>query len=206
MNKKYLTPILPYIAVWIGLYFFKNAWLALIGFHAAILLSLAVVKSKPPIAILLKSKYPKWVLVNILFCGASGIGFYLLWNFFGIVPDLSAQLDSMGLNSTGSWVAFISYFSLVNPLIEEYFWRGVLENNSKQFCIGDFVYAGYHAVVLWGKAPLLIVIFAVVALASVGWFWRQSAREDGGLLSAVLGHMVADFSILSVVCWMCVTQ
>jgi hypothetical protein len=198
-----LAPILPYLAVWVGLYLFKDAWFTLTGFHAAILLVLAVMRPNVPVNILFKSKSRQWVLINVLICSISGFGLYFLWDWFRIVPDLPAQLGSMGLNSSGSWFEFIAYFSLVNPFVEEYFWRAVLGSNSKKFYIGDLVYAGYHAVVLWGKVPPLVVLFAVITLTSAGWFWRQSAREDEGLLAAVLGHMVADFSILMVVYWMC---
>ena len=62
----------------------------------------------------------------------------------------------MGLSSSTSWLLFIAYFSLVNPFIEEYFWRGVLGSNTKKFYIGDLVYAGYHALVLWGKVLSIV--------------------------------------------------
>jgi membrane protease YdiL (CAAX protease family) len=199
VNKKWFTSILPYLAVWAGLYLFKNAWAALIGFHVAILVALAVLRPNTPVNVLFESKSPKWILINVLICGASGIGLYFLWDLFGIVPDLSAQLGSMGLNSSASWFAFILYFSLANPLIEEYFWRGVLESNLKKLYIGDFIYAGYHVLVLWGKMHPLSILFAFITLTSAGWFWRQSSRDDKGLFAAVLGHMVADFSILLVV-------
>ncbi len=41
---------------------------------------------------------------------------------------------------------------------------------------------------------LVFVVPAILVLA--GWLWRQLAREDGGLLAPVLGHMAADFTIL----------
>src|SRR6266542_3858650 len=201
-NKKWLIPILPYLAVWTGIFLFKNAWFAMIGFHVSILIMIAVVRPNIPINIFFKSKHSQWALMNVLICSASGIALYFLWNLFGIVPDLSAQLGSLGLNSPVSWFLFIVYFSLVNPFIEEYFWRAVLGNNSKNFCIGDLVYAGYHALVLWGKMNSLLILFALITLSSAGWFWRQSSREDDGLLASVLGHMIADFSILMVVNWM----
>jgi hypothetical protein len=97
----------------------------------------------------------------------------------------------------------IVYFSLVNPFVEEYFWRGVLGSNSKKLHIGDVVFAGYHALILWGRVYPLSILFAVIILTSAGWLWRQFSREDDGLLAAVLGHMVADFSILMVIYWMC---
>ena len=202
-DKKWLTPILPYLAVWVGLFLFKNAWFALIGFHVAILLVLAFVRPNIPFEILFESKHFQWVLMNVLICSASGIALYFLWNLFGIVPNLSMQLGSMGLNSSASWFLFIAYFSLVNPLIEEYFWRVALGSNLKNIYIGDLVYAGYHVLVLWDKMNSLFILFAFITLSLAGWFWRQSSREDEGLLAAVLGHMVADFSILMVVYWMC---
>ncbi len=202
MNKKYLTPILPYLAVWAGLFFFKSAWLTLIGFHLSILSALAVVRPNVPINILFKSKSPKWILISVLFCSTSGIGLYFLWNVFGIVHGLPAQLRSIGLNSS-AWFAFIAYFSLVNPFVEEYFWRGVFGSGTKKLHIIDVVYAGYHSLVLWGRTHPLSILFAVIILTSAGWLWRQFTREDGGLLSAVLGHMIADFSILMTIYWMC---
>lgn len=202
-NKKWLLPILPYIAVVAGMYLFKNAWVALLGFHASILIMLAVVHPNIPVSVLFKSKSPKWILISVLVCGTSGFGLYFLWNMFGITPDLSAQLGSMGLKSSTSWLLFITYFSLVNPFIEEYFWRGYLGSTTKKFYIGDAVYAGYHTLVLWGKVHPVVILLALIVLISAGWFWRQISREDEGLLAAVLGHMVADFSILFVVYLMC---
>ena len=182
-HKNWFAPILPYLAVWAGLFLFKNAWFTLIGFHIAIVLVLLVVRSDIPISILFKSKYPKWILASVLFCATSGIGLYFLWDVFGVADDLPAQLQSIGLNSS-SWPVFIAYFSLVNPFIEEYFWRGVLGDNSKKLIIGDFIYAGYHAIILWGRVNPFSILFAVIILTSAGWLWRQISREDDGLLAA----------------------
>jgi len=202
-DKKWLTPLLLYLAVWAGLFLFKSAWLTLIGFHVAILLALAVIRPDIPINILFKSKSPQWILKSVLFCSTSGIGLYLLWDVFGVANDLPVQLQSIGLNSS-SWFAFIAYFALVNPWAEEYFWRGVLGSGAKKLTVMDVVFAGYHALVLWGRVHPLSILFAVIILTSAGWFWRQSSREDEGLLSSVLGHMVADFSILIIIYWMCI--
>lgn len=201
-GKKWLAPVLPYLAVWAGLFLFKNVWAALLGFHLAIFLTLAAMRSRPPLAALLRSKHPRRLLYSVLFCGASGIGLFFFWDFFEVAPDLPEQLQSIGLNSS-TWLPFIAYFSLVNPFIEEYFWRGALGGGAKGPYVTDFSYAGYHALILWGKAHPLSVLFALLALACAAWLWRQISCADDGLLAAVLGHAAADFSILTVVCWMC---
>ncbi len=202
-DKKWRIPILPYLAVWAGLFFFENAWVTLVGFHVAILIALAFAHPSLPIDTLFKSKGPKWVVFSILFCSTSGLGLFLLWDVFGIAPDLSAQLQSLGLNPS-TWPGFIAYFSLVNPFFEEYFWRGVLGGAARHLHPFDFLYAGYHALVLWGRVHPLSILFAVAVLVSAGWLWRQISRLDEGLLAAVSGHMIADFSILTVIRWMCI--
>ncbi len=190
-----LISILPYLAVWVGLFLFKNAWFTLIGFHAVILLTLLVMKPAIPFAILFKSKSAKWILFSVFFCSTSGFGLYFLWDVFGVASDLPAQLQTLGLNTT-SWIPFIAYFSLINPFVEEYFWRGVLGSETKYLHMGDLAYASYHAMILWGRAYPFSILFAVIILISAGWLWRQMLRKDNGLLAAVLGHMAADFSIL----------
>ncbi len=188
---------MAYLAVGLGLWF-HSAWGALLGFHAAIILSLLVAKPKIPISILLKSTNLKWILLSVPLCGSSGISLYFLWDKFGFVNDLSAQVKSLGLTSS-TWIPFIAYFALVNPWIEEYFWRGYLGSETKSLHRSDFLYSGFHALVMIGKVRMGSILFGLSMLVLSGWFWRQIARQDHGLLAPVLGHMVADFTILMAV-------
>jgi len=200
-NRRLFVAVLPYLAVWAGLFLYKSAWAALIGFHIAIFLALLILKPELPINKLFQSSSYNWIVLSVFICLPSGIGFYYLQDFFGTTRDLQGQLKSLGLNST-SWPGFITYFALVNPFIEEYFWRGVLGSNTNSFYIGDVIYAGYHVLILLGKARPIFVLLAVVILSFVGWFWRQISKRDQGLLAAVSGHMTADFSILTSIYFM----
>jgi hypothetical protein len=195
---KWIAPILAYLAVIIGLFWFRDAWGALLGFHLAIIVSLFYAKPNIPIAILFKSTNAKWVVLSILLCGSSGVSLYLLWHVFGIAKNVSEQTISLGLSSH-NWLYFIAYFALVNPFIEEYFWRGYLGNATHNFYISDAIYAGYHALVLIGKTHWITIMFSIAVLTFAGWLLRQIAREDNGLLAPMLGHMSADFMILAAV-------
>jgi hypothetical protein len=120
------------MAVGIGMFWFHQARLALLGFHFAIVLSLFVAKPHLPVKILFKSNNIRWILLSIILCGSSGIALYGFWSYFEVVSDLPAQIEAFGLTSS-TWPLFITYFVLVNPLIEEYFWRGYLGSPTKTF-------------------------------------------------------------------------
>jgi membrane protease YdiL (CAAX protease family) len=198
---KLFAPVFPYLAVSIGLFWFQNAWIALLGFHLAIVVPLLFTKTSIPVRNLFKSSHTWWLALCILLSGSSGISLYLFRKYFGVVPDLSAQLEAYGLTQS-TWLGFIGYFVLINPLVEEYFWRGYLGSPAKGFFRSDFAYAGFHALVLAGKMQTAAVVYCLVVLILAGWFWRQIARQDQGLLAPVLGHMAADLTILLAVYWM----
>jgi hypothetical protein len=195
---KWLTPVLPYLAVAIGVFWLQHGFFALLGFHFSILLSLFAARSSVPISVLFKSNDIRWVLLSILLCGSSGISLYFFWSYFRVVNDLPAQIKAFGLTSS-TWPLFIAYFALVNPLLEEYFWRGYLGSPTKGLYLSDFLYAGFHALVLMNKMPSGAILYSLIVLVLAGWFWRQLARINGGLLAPVLGHMAADFTILMAV-------
>lgn len=195
---KWLAPLSVYLAIGSGIFYFHSAWGALIGFHVAIIVSLLIVRPSVPISMLLKNNDRKWIFLNILLGGSSGAVLYFLWDIFGFSNDLPEQVKALGLNAS-NWTVFIAYFTLVNPFTEEYFWRGYLGSKAKSLHISDFVYAGFHALILVNKVQAGSVIFDLCVLVLAGWFWRQILHEDGGLFAPVLGHMVADFTILVVV-------
>ena len=189
---------MAYLAVGLGIFVYHSAWGALLGFHAAIILSLLIAKPNLPLSVLWKNTKIKWILLSALLCGSSGVTLFLTWDRFGFVPDLSAQIETLGLTSS-TWIPFIAYFALVNPFVEEYFWRGYLGGETKSLHISDLLYSGFHGLILIGKVQARSILFALSLLVLAGWFWRQVFREDKGLLAPVLGHMAADFTILMAV-------
>ena len=192
---KWIAPVFVYVAVGVGLFIFRTAWSSLLTFHIAILISLLIAKPDVPLRILFTGRNIQWILISILLCGSSGVTLYFFWDKFGIANDLAAHVEAMGL-SASTWIPFITYFTLVNPLLEEYFWRGYLGSPTTNFYLSDFLYAGFHGLILLNKVQPSMIVYSLALLVLAGWFWRQIARTDGGLLAPVLGHMAADLTIL----------
>jgi membrane protease YdiL (CAAX protease family) len=192
---KWIAPTVVYLEVALGLCWFHSAWGALLGFHLVIIISLLIAKPNIAVADLCKSTDAKCIILSIMLCGSSGVSLYFLWSYLGVANDVFELIESLGL-SPDLWLFFIAYFALVNPFIEEYFWRGYLGHKTKGLHASDFLYAGFHTLILFGKVSLYFIISALFLLMLAGWFWRQIAREDQGLLASVLGHMAADFTIL----------
>src|SRR5215210_8061636 len=115
---KWLTPLLPYLAVAIGIFWVRNALVALLSFHAAILAALLLGRTQVPVSILFTSRNFRWVILSVLLCGSSGVSLYFFWAYFEVIGDISAHIESFGLTSS-TWPIFIAYFVLVNPLVEE---------------------------------------------------------------------------------------
>jgi len=192
---KWISLALACLAVGVGLFVIHSAWGALLGFHFAIVISLLIARPDIPISILFKNRDSKWILLSILLCGSSGVGLFFLWNHIGFASDFSEQVERLGLN-VSNWPVFIVYFVLVNPFVEEYYWRGYLGDERNGLHTSDFLYAGYHTLIVINKIHILSIVYILFVLILAGWFWRQIVHEDDGLLAPLLGHMAADFTIL----------
>ncbi len=138
------------------------------------------------------------VLLGIMVVGAAltGPAIYGAWSTVGLdEPELDVMLSDVGL-AGGSWVLFIVYYSVVNPVLEELFWRQHLGSNRVGLVWTDMWFAGYHILVLieFVKVPWVVAGFA--ALVGAAWLWRQVMRECDGLLIPVLSHSAADLSLI----------
>jgi len=193
MFIKLPLPSIPYLAVSVGLFVFHNAWVAILTYHAMIIIIIFLSKHDTPFKQALSIKY---TLITSTAIGASGgVLLYLLWPLLSIPPDVNTYIRSIGLSTT-VWPYFIVYYVLVNPLLEEYYWRSYLGSSMKHPVLNDFLFAGYHVIVLVGKVsiPWLGVVFLVLCCAA--WYWRQISRITGGLLAAILSHMAADATVI----------
>lgn len=190
--------LMPYLTVAFGLYVCRNAWVAVIGYHIGILLFLSQAGVKNAAHHFRSSaSIGRAMLFGLggLFAGAA---LYLLWPVLHFSPQLPSVLLDWGLNPQ-SWPWFIAYSALVNPWLEEAYWRHGQGSAARHPILSDAAFAGFHLVILapFLVLPWLLVVFLVLSFA--GWFWRQVTRIEASLLAAALFHMAADVSILLVI-------
>lgn len=187
----------PYIAVGVGLLAARSAWAALLGYHLGIL-ALLTLSGEWRIAGRFRMQNPLHAWIGAAIGLLAGAGVFVLWPFANVSPDLHPTLLAWGLNLR-TWPPFILYFALVNPWLEELYWRGWLGDASRLPALSDFFYSGYHLIVVFPFVGWFWLAFIFLMLAFVGWMLRQAARRGRSLLAPSLLHLTADASILFVI-------
>lgn len=198
-NHALLWAIPAYGAIVIGMYVLPSAWVALLGFHLALVLALLPQLRILPARILVPVS-PAWFLPMACLGLAGGVAVWVLWPVIGIAEHYQANLARLGMMSPGfGWLFFIAYFGLVNPFIEESFWRHLLTSPARGPALVDFLFGGFHLIILTLFIGPFWWLVALLILAATSWFWRNITRITGSLLPAIIFHIFADFSIVWVV-------
>ena len=192
-SKRYWAALAPYAALAISFFILHNAWIALVSFHLSMLAFIFLNRSRISWRANFKSGNYKIYIINTVM-GAAAIVFYFLRPLWGLDQDVQPILKSIGL-SQGNYLYLLAYFVVVNPWIEEYFWRGYLGNAAKGITPGDLLFAGYHVMLLATVIGAIWLIPAFVILFSAAWFWRQCDRWSRGLGASILSHIAADAAI-----------
>jgi hypothetical protein len=179
-----LMLLAPYAAVlvfWVG---FHNGWLAILAYHAQILVWLLL---RPPRPI------GKYMGGGIALVAASALAGPVLYFLLPVIlrTDLAAWLGAHGLSG---WLLLlmVPYFGVLHPRLEQLYWAPLRDRTP----LAHLVFAGYHVIVLYSllPPPWLAVCFTVLVVASV--MWQQLGRRTGGLGAAMASHALADSGVV----------
>lgn len=172
-----------------------NAWLTIVGYHVGMLIVLLFSRGKFAFKRLLQSNNLKVPAIAAAIGASSGVLLYTLFPVLALPGDTNEYLRNMGLTQA-TLPIFALYFVLVNPLLEEYYWRGYLGSGLKRITLNDFLFAGYHIFVLAGKITVVWLVVAFLVLVFGAWLWRQADRLSQGLLPSAVSHLAADITIM----------
>jgi membrane protease YdiL (CAAX protease family) len=195
---RFLAPLIPYPVVGVGFLVLHNVWIAVVGYHAAMFVIVLASRTKIPFKQLFLSRNLRFPAVMSAVGACGGILLYFVWPLLSVSTSVNSRLQDAGLTAQ-AWPFFLGYFIMVNPIIEEYYWRGFLGSSSKKPVLNDLLFSGYHILVLAGLvAPKwTAAVFAV--LAAGAWLWRQTDRISGGLFPSTASHIAADIAIIAVI-------
>ncbi len=188
------APLIPFAAVVVGLNVLKSAWLVFLLYHLAIV-AVAVMTGRHRRLSELVTGWRTAIGFGAIALGIIGGGLlWLLWPRLGVGPELASNLAAVGLTGA-AWTVFVAYHVLVNPWLEELFWRGILGSGGRRISLCDVAFGGYHLLVLARFVDWPWLIPAFVVLTTAAWMWRQITRVTGGLLVAVLSHTAGDLCV-----------
>lgn len=192
---------IPYAAMLVGLVLLDGGWIAFLLYHGGVIAAMRGTRPRRSDAGPPRWRPPTWMLPAAIGFGAlGGVLTDLLWPV--LVPgDLTsatrAYLAHLGLVGPAFWT-FVAYHALVNPVIEERFWRRHLVSGHPGLHPGDIAFAGYHLVVLAPLLPLVWLAVTMVVLTVAAWTWRRIAVATGSLALPIASHLAADAAIMVV--------
>ncbi len=195
---KNLTPVIPYLAVLCGIYLLHSVWIAMILYHLGMAAAIWRYRSQWTVVSPQAGARKNLVALNVLLGLCTGLVLYAIWPVLGAPQDIGLRLSRLGLTS---WPLFGLYYCTVNPILEELFWRESLETPSSLPARNDILFAGYHMLVLalFIRWEWCIAAFVLLVLAS--WIWGMTAKTRGGMVTAVVSHLLADLGIV-LAAWM----
>jgi uncharacterized protein len=198
INKKTWAALVPYVTIGTGVFVFSNVWAAVLGYHLVMAIVLFFAGRQISFSQIRKSGNYKILIVTCIMGAAGGLLLYLLWPLLAVSAEVNLFLRNIGFNAA-MWPYFIVYFVLVNPWLEEFYWRGFLGSDAKWMTPNDLLFSGYHVMLMAGKvgAMWLIILFIVLSLAA--WLWRQADRWNKGISASVISHFAADTTIILVI-------
>ena len=186
----------PYIAVLVGVFIFKNIFPAVLFYHAVLLICITGINKSNAVKLLYKGYHG---CIGPLVClGGLLPGIVIIYCWPVAKPEeanLSELFSMLSLNKE-LFAVFAVYACLINPFLEESFWRGCFKSRSVLPTPVDALFAGYHAIAVYPAVKPVFAVFLFFVMTFVGWLFRYLYNFTGGLLIPLLTHIIADIAIL----------
>lgn len=133
---------------------------------------------------------------------SGNVGWTILALLAGIIP-LPIFLMHYGLlNSWEIWLPWI-LLALINPWIEEFYWRGLLSDYTRDWnswiavIFISLLFAGNHAV-FGVNSELLSGVEILISTFVMGVIWAVVYKRTNSLRWLIFAHVLVDFFSLSV--------
>lgn len=169
---------------------------AILFYHITLLLCILGIEGPDAFRRLARGFGPR---IGPLICVGGCVPGFVIFYLWAIARQDSVDLANVftSLHLSGPLFAiFATYSCLINPVLEESFWRGCFDNLSRLPNRIDALFAGYHAMAVIPVVKPVFVLLTFLSMVFVGWLFRTLYRRTGGLLIPYITHLIADIAIL----------
>jgi membrane protease YdiL (CAAX protease family) len=178
-----LWTFLPCAAMWVGLYQMKSAAWAYALYHVVCLMPVIIwgrALWQPTLVRPTLRDCGLILVATIVFSAATVLGYEVIGTHLLSRENVPVLLKGLGINRDFS-ILFALYGTIVNPLLEELFWRGVVLNQLERVQ-GRFKYFG----ITWSSLTYALFHYFIFRLVMY-----PGAAEVGTLLLAGYGAILA---------------
>lgn len=128
-------------------------------------------------------------------------GYFLLGPLFDFTSVTGALQKNMGVNA-GNFVFVALYISIVNSLLEEFFFRGFAFFTLKELAGRRFAYlfsagafAVYHIAIMTSWFSIGLFLLLIISLVIAGLLFNWLNERNGNIYASWMVHMFANLAI-----------
>jgi hypothetical protein len=122
--------------------------------------------------------------------------------WLGEVTDYQARVTTLGMNLGAPTVTLI-VFAFLNPLLEEWWWRGQATprccaalGRRNGIALAAAGFGAYHVVLLAALFPLPLALVRAGFIAGAGLLWSRLAMTEGSWRAVYVAHLAADLAMV----------
>lgn len=149
---------------------------------------------------------------DLIYAIILGIGIYLgillvyfaLRNFINLENIIEALDENVDVDK-GNFLWIALYISLINSLLEEFFFRGFIFLNLKRasgrkfaYVVSAFAFSIYHIAIMGSWFNPIIFIVAMIGLFTGGIIFNYLNEKSENIYNSWIAHMMANFAINTV--------
>jgi len=203
-NPHRIWLFVPTLVVAVAMLSIRHGWLAMFAFHGVMLGALIVHRRRLDWRMLYRRPSGFSLMIHLAAAAVTiplfSVAVFAYANSHGGYAELlDAQLSRYHVPAA-SRLWFAVQLCVLNPLLEELFWRGLFFSDRMRPAATDVCYAAFHYFALLPFMPALQAAIGTLALVGFGYALRQLARQqNGSLVLPLLWHALGDCAIVAAI-------
>ena len=197
--------LLAWPAAYVGLYIFHTAWATFVLYHGLCIAGAAYhrrVYGPPKNRTVPLLDWVQLTVTGLIGCLAS----IFIIRRFGVVvglidPSLVRHTMNMLYHGSGmvSYLPLCAYFAIVNPIVEEHFWRGAIYQRLQDSGVASrgalvascLLFGSWHWLIIRLLFPPAMALVVVAGIMVAGVFFAQTYDRLHSLSAVALVHSLA---------------